>query len=73
MRMLVIGGTGWLGGAIVRAALARTDEVTTLTRGRTAGPTPDGVEVLVADRAVPADVDRALAGRTFDAVVDTAG
>ncbi|RYV52190.1 NAD-dependent epimerase/dehydratase family protein [Pengzhenrongella frigida] len=79
MRLLVIGGTGWLGGTVVRAALARGDEVTTLTRGRTApaGSPRDGalrgVRALVADRADPADVDRALTGRTFDAVVDTAG
>jgi len=75
MRLLVIGGTGWLGGCVVAAAVRRGDDVTTLTRGiapRTA-PSPAGVRALVADRSSSADVAAALAGRTFDAVVDTAG
>jgi uncharacterized protein YbjT (DUF2867 family) len=33
MRLLVLGGTHHVGRAVVEAALARGDEVTTLTRG----------------------------------------
>ncbi|WP_407341464.1 NAD-dependent epimerase/dehydratase family protein [Pengzhenrongella phosphoraccumulans] len=75
MRLLVIGGTGWLGGCVVATAVRRGDDVTTLTRGiaRRTAPSPTGVHALVADRSSPAYVTAALAGRRFDAVVDTAG
>ncbi|MCC2323515.1 NAD-dependent epimerase/dehydratase family protein [Cellulomonas xiejunii] len=40
-RVLVLGGTGWLGAAVVRAALADGAEVVCLARG-TSGDVPDG-------------------------------
>jgi 2'-hydroxyisoflavone reductase len=72
MRILVVGGTGWLGGTVVRAALSRGHEVASLSRGVSGSP-PDGVVALTADRDSAAYVGRALAGRRFDAVVDTSG
>jgi 2'-hydroxyisoflavone reductase len=72
MRILVVGGTGWLGGTVVRTALGRGHEVASLSRGRSGSP-PDGVAALTADRDSAADVGRALAGRRVDAVVDTSG
>jgi 2'-hydroxyisoflavone reductase len=72
VRILVVGGTGWLGGEVVASALARGHDVAVLSRGRTAGP-PPGVRALVADRDRADDVARALAGERFDAVVDTSG
>lgn len=68
MRILVVGGTGFLGGAVVDAALAAGHAVTVFTRGRTARALPPGVEVLVGDR----HGDLApLRGRSFGAIVDT--
>src|SRR5262249_59445443 len=71
MRVLVLGGTRFLGPAVVSAALARGDEVTTFTRG-VSGEPPAGVTALHGDRSDP-DALEALRGREFDLVVDTCG
>jgi 2'-hydroxyisoflavone reductase len=68
MDILVLGGTGWLGGAYAGAAVAAGHRVTCLARGQT-GSAPDGVEHVIADRALPlayADVE----DRSWDAVVE---
>ena len=67
MRILVLGGTGWLGGAVARVALARGHEVTCLARGSSA--VPAGVTWVHADR----DADDALEPvirDDWDAVID---
>jgi len=71
MRLLVLGGTRFLGRGIVDAALAAGDQVTTFTRG-TSGEPPPGVEALHGDRNRP-DGMEVLRGREWDAVVDTSG
>jgi 2'-hydroxyisoflavone reductase len=70
MRVLVLGGTQFLGRHTVDVALARGHEVTTFNRGRTRPDLFPEVERLHGDR--DGDLD-ALAGRSFDAVVDTSG
>lgn len=72
MRILVIGGTQFLGRAFVAQAVERGDEVTTFNRGRS-GPDPVGVEVVRGDREVTGDLESLVAGRHWDAVVDVAG
>jgi uncharacterized protein YbjT (DUF2867 family) len=52
MRLLVLGGTHHVGRAVVETALARGDDVTTLTRG-TSGPSAAGALALHADRTAP--------------------
>lgn len=70
MKLLVLGGTKFLGRHAVDAALADGHDVTIFTRGQTnPGLFPD-VEHLVGDRDGNLD---ALAGRTWDGVVDTSG
>ena len=70
MRLLVLGGTKFLGRAIVEEALARGHEVTTFTRGETNPELFPEAERLRGDR----DGDlSALEGRTWDAVIDTSG
>jgi nucleoside-diphosphate-sugar epimerase len=49
MRILVLGGTAWLGGEIVAAALASGHEVTCLARGES-GRVPTGARFISADR-----------------------
>lgn len=71
MRLLVLGGTRFLGRGVVDAALEAGDQVTTFTRG-VSGPPPDGVEALHGDRTRPDGMD-VLRGREWDAVVDTSG
>ncbi|WP_375486786.1 NAD-dependent epimerase/dehydratase family protein [uncultured Jatrophihabitans sp.] len=71
MDVLVIGGSVFLGRAVVEEALARGDRVTVFNRGLS-GTTPPGVEQVRGDRTDAADVEQ-LAGRRFDLVVDTCG
>ena len=70
MRLLVLGGTLFLGRHVVTAALDRGHEVATFTRGLTGAP-PDGVRALHGDRDDPAALPRALEGWAPDSVVDT--
>lgn len=70
-KILVLGGTSFLGPHFVRAALANGHTVTLFNRGKTnPGLFPD-VERLRGDRE-QGDLE-ALKGRTFDACVDTSG
>lgn len=64
--MLILGGTGWLGGYLAAEALRRGHDVTCLARG---SAVPDGVRAVRADR----DRDDALGavrGSSWDAVID---
>jgi len=66
----VLGGTHHVGRAVVEEALARGDEVTTLTRG-VSGPSAPGAMALHADRTDFAALTAALGDATWDAVIDT--
>jgi 2'-hydroxyisoflavone reductase len=70
MRILVLGGTRFLGRAVTDAALGRGDEVTLFNRGQSNPGLYPGLETIIGDRA--ADLS-ALAPRSWDAVVDVAG
>ena len=70
MRLLVLGGTHHVGRAVVETALARGDEVTTLTRG-VSGPSAPGALALRADRTDPVSLRAALGDSSWDAVIDT--
>ncbi|HEV2371675.1 MAG TPA: NAD-dependent epimerase/dehydratase family protein [Streptosporangiaceae bacterium] len=69
MRLLVLGGTRFLGRAIVDEALGRGHDVTTFTRGRSGHARP-GVQALHGDRTVPAEL-WPLSQQEWDAVIDT--
>jgi len=70
MRILILGGTQFLGRHTVDSALARGHDVTLFNRGQTRPELFPEVEKLRGDR----DTDlSALEGRSFDAVVDTSG
>ena len=70
MKLLIIGGTRFLGRAIVNAALSRGHEVTLFNRGKTNPDLYADVETIVGDRDGGLD---GLKGRTWDAVIDTCG
>jgi len=70
MKVLFIGGTGVISSACAEFALARGIELYLLNRGESARPAPVGAQVLHADIRDRAQTKAALAGRTFDAVVD---
>jgi 2'-hydroxyisoflavone reductase len=70
VRLLVLGGTRFVGRALVEAALARGHEVTLFNRGVTNPDLFPEVERIRGDRT--RDLSP-LAGRHWDAVVDVAG
>jgi 2'-hydroxyisoflavone reductase len=70
MRLLVLGGTHFLGRHVVTAALERGHEVATFTRGVSGAP-PEGVRALHGDRNDPAALPAALDGWAPELVVDT--
>src|SRR5690349_24984077 len=70
MRLLVLGGTRFVGRAVANDAVARGWDVTVLNRGATATP-PDGVRTLTADRTSYAELSDVLGDDTWDLVVDT--
>lgn len=71
MRVLVIGGTRYMGAELVWRLLLGGHQVTLFNRGRTPDPFGDRVERLVGDRRTD-DFARLLAGRRFDGAVDFA-
>jgi nucleoside-diphosphate-sugar epimerase len=67
-RVLVIGGTGFLGRRIAEEFHRHGDQVAVLTRGLTSAP--NGLELLTADRRDAASLRRVLEHNAFDIVVD---
>jgi 2'-hydroxyisoflavone reductase len=67
LRILVLGGTGFIGPHLVRHAVSREHSVTIFTRGRHDAELPSGVTRLQGDRNGKLE---ALEGKTWDAVVD---
>ena len=70
MRILFIGGTGIISTACTTLAVQRGMDVTLFTRGQHEAAVPAGVKVVYVDVKDSAAAARALAGATFDAVVD---
>ena len=68
MRLLILGGTQFLGRAIAAQACAIGHDVTCAARGVT-GPVPSGAQFVRIDRDAP-DGLAPLADESFDAVVD---
>ena len=73
MRVLVIGGTQFVGRHIAEELLEQGHSVAVLNRGLTPDPLPDEVERLRADRTQPEQLQAAIGDRKFDAVVDCIG
>ena len=68
LRILILGGTGFIGPHEVRYALARGHKVTLFNRGRQPKEWPGEVEELLGDRNT-GDL-KALAGREWDVCID---
>ena len=69
MKVLFIGGTGFISTAVSRLAVARGFELYHLNRGRRGAPV-DGVQSIVADVHQPDHARRALGDHAWDVVVD---
>jgi nucleoside-diphosphate-sugar epimerase len=70
VKILVMGGTRFVGKPLVAQLLAEGHALTLFTRGK--NPVPTGVEHLCGDRST-ADGLAALQGRSFDVIVDSSG
>jgi 2'-hydroxyisoflavone reductase len=70
MKLLILGGTRFLGRQLVSAAQERNHDVTLFNRGQTNPGLFPGVAELHGDRDGDLQV---LSGRTWDAVIDTCG
>lgn len=67
LRILILGGTGFIGPHHVRAAVARGHQVAVFNRGKSSAELPKNVERLVGDRMTDL---HAIANRDWDAVID---
>ena len=70
MRILIIGGTRFLGRHLVEAALARRHEVTLFNRGQSNPDLFPQLETIIGDREK--DLDK-LSSRIWDTAIDVAG
>ena len=70
MKLLILGGTRFVGRALVEAAQAKGHDITLFNRGQSNPDLYPEVEQLVGDRDGGLD---ALKGRRWDAVIDTCG
>jgi 2'-hydroxyisoflavone reductase len=70
MHLLILGGTRFLGRALVEAALARDHQVTLFNRGQSNPDLFPGLEKIAGDRDGSL---AALKGRRLEAVIDTCG
>ncbi len=69
-RVLILGGSWFLGRAIAEAAVGQGYDVTTFRRG-VSGADVDGVTIVRGDRTNPDDLARLAAKGSWDAVIDT--
>lgn len=70
MRILILGGTIFVGRALVEEALKRGHEITLFNRGKHNPGLFPQVETIIGDRTEDLSP---LAGKTWDAVIDTCG
>jgi 2'-hydroxyisoflavone reductase len=70
LRILFLGGTGFIGPHMVREAMAHGHRITLFTRGRQGTELFPDAERLVGDRDGKLD---ALKGKTWDVVIDNSG
>ncbi len=68
LRVLLVGGGGFIGSRVAATLLADGHHVTVMSRG--VSPLPAGCDGLVADRRDAQAIGRALEGRHFDLTVD---
>lgn len=70
VRVLILGGTRFIGPQLLRTLYARGDAATVFHRGQTNVALPAGTIEVLGDRTGPLD---ALGGGSWDAVIDTSG
>ena len=73
MKVLVIGGTRFVGLRIVRVLAEQGHNITLLNRGKTKADLPSGVKRLTADRRSQDEVRQVLKSQDFEVVYDITG
>lgn len=71
MRILIIGGTRFLGAALARELVARGDEAVLFHRGQTKGDVPESARHILGDARDRNAVEPVIKDGGFDAVADT--
>ncbi|MBD1912743.1 MULTISPECIES: NAD-dependent epimerase/dehydratase family protein [unclassified Leptolyngbya] len=71
MRVLIIGGTRFIGVYLTQLLVKQGHEVVLFNRGN--HPAPEGVQQIVGDRTDPAQLKEKLSGESFDAIFDNNG
>ncbi|MBW4691979.1 MAG: NAD-dependent epimerase/dehydratase family protein [Lyngbya sp. HA4199-MV5] len=72
MRILMMGGTRFIGVYLTRLLVKQGHEVVLFNRGQNPAPV-EGIQQLQGDRTHPEALKAALAGETFDAIFDNNG
>ncbi|MEW6336084.1 MAG: NAD-dependent epimerase/dehydratase family protein [Acidobacteriota bacterium] len=70
MRVLIIGGSRFIGLAVAQRLLIDGHRITLLNRGKTADPFGTRVSRVLGDRSDPTTLQRAVARRDFDVAID---
>ena len=70
MRILVLGGTRFIGRLLVRRLVERGHDITVCSRGNRRPPFPAGVNTIWGNREDPAVMERVFAADAYDCVVD---
>ena len=73
MKILLIGGTGTISGAIANLLAQQGADLTLLNRGNRTEDVPEGAKVICCDVNDEAQVAEKLAGQQFDAVCQFVG
>jgi nucleoside-diphosphate-sugar epimerase len=71
MKILVVGGTRFIGVHLVKNLLAEGHEVTIATRGRTEDMFGGSVDRLILERTDAESISRVLGGKSYDVVYDS--
>ncbi len=72
MRILIIGGTRFIGVYLTKLLVAQGHEVVLFNRGNRPTPVP-GVEQIVGDRTIADEITQKLSSQRFDAIFDNNG
>lgn len=73
MKVLVLGGTRFIGLRLVRYLSSLGHDITILNRGKTQAQLPTGIKRLYADRRDPEALRSALNGQEFEVIFDITG
>lgn len=73
MRILILGGSTFVGRRIVAMAVEQGHHVSVLNRGKTASDMPEGVSRIIGDRTDNESMNIALGNTEWDSIIDVSG